>query len=178
MKALTIWQPWASLLADGEKRFETRSWATSYRGPIAIHAAAISVPGVLKKTFPHGELEGHPDCQARRVLLKSLSEAFKDYAPIEDIMGFMGELPIGEVIAAAELVGCHRIVLHGGRELSVASPGWLETERGIYEPTEQELTFGNWTRGRYAWEFTNMKMIAPTPAKGRQGLWNWEGEAT
>lgn len=39
MKALTIWQPWASLLVSGQKKYETRSWATDYRGPIAIHAA-------------------------------------------------------------------------------------------------------------------------------------------
>lgn len=36
MKAITIWQPWASLLAYGGKQFETRSWATSYRGPMDI----------------------------------------------------------------------------------------------------------------------------------------------
>ncbi len=40
MKALSLWQPWASLVADGTKRVETRSWRTSHRGPIAIHAAA------------------------------------------------------------------------------------------------------------------------------------------
>lgn len=39
MKALTLWQPWASLCAIGAKRFETRSWTTSYRGELAIHAA-------------------------------------------------------------------------------------------------------------------------------------------
>ena len=39
MKAITVWQPWASLLVSGRKRYETRSWATTYRGPIAIHAA-------------------------------------------------------------------------------------------------------------------------------------------
>ena len=39
MKALTIWQPWASLIAAGLKRYETRSWATDYRGLLAIHAA-------------------------------------------------------------------------------------------------------------------------------------------
>ncbi len=43
MKAITIWQPWASLLACGAKQYETRSWATSYRGPIAIHAAKKNV---------------------------------------------------------------------------------------------------------------------------------------
>jgi len=40
VKALTLHQPWASLIAVGAKRIETRSWSTSYRGPLAIHAAA------------------------------------------------------------------------------------------------------------------------------------------
>ena len=39
IKALTLWQPHASLVAVGAKTNETRSWATSYRGPLAIHAA-------------------------------------------------------------------------------------------------------------------------------------------
>lgn len=38
MKAITIHQPYAQLIADGHKRYETRHWTTSYRGPIAIHA--------------------------------------------------------------------------------------------------------------------------------------------
>lgn len=38
-RALTIWQPWASLIAAGVKRVETRSWATSYRGTLLVHAA-------------------------------------------------------------------------------------------------------------------------------------------
>ena len=39
MKALSLWQPWASLIAVGAKRFETRGWATAYRGPLVICAA-------------------------------------------------------------------------------------------------------------------------------------------
>lgn len=39
MKAITLWQPWATLIALGEKPYETRSWPTSYRGKIAIHAS-------------------------------------------------------------------------------------------------------------------------------------------
>lgn len=39
MKALSLWQPWATLMALGSKRIETRSWSTKYRGPLAIHAA-------------------------------------------------------------------------------------------------------------------------------------------
>ena len=38
IRGLTIIQPWASYLADGEKQYETRSWAIGYRGLIAIHA--------------------------------------------------------------------------------------------------------------------------------------------
>lgn len=40
MKALTIWQPWASLILSGHKTVENRSWTTRHRGPLAIHAAA------------------------------------------------------------------------------------------------------------------------------------------
>ena len=39
MRALTLTQPWATLVVGGLKYVETRSWATSYRGPLAIHAA-------------------------------------------------------------------------------------------------------------------------------------------
>lgn len=38
MKALTICQPYAELIACGEKRVENRTWATSYRGELLIHA--------------------------------------------------------------------------------------------------------------------------------------------
>lgn len=39
MKAITLWEPWATLVALKIKRWETRSWWTGYRGPLAIHAA-------------------------------------------------------------------------------------------------------------------------------------------
>ena len=39
MKALTVCQPWAWLIIHGPKRWENRSWKTSYRGPLGIHAA-------------------------------------------------------------------------------------------------------------------------------------------
>jgi len=39
MKALSLWQPSASLMAIGAKKIETRSWGTTYRGLVAIHAA-------------------------------------------------------------------------------------------------------------------------------------------
>ena len=38
MKVLTIKQPWATLIMQGDKRFEFRSWQTKYRGDLLIHA--------------------------------------------------------------------------------------------------------------------------------------------
>ena len=38
MKALTIKQPWASLIIEGYKKYEFRSWKTNYRGKVLIHA--------------------------------------------------------------------------------------------------------------------------------------------
>lgn len=39
MKVISIIQPWATLIAMGEKKFETRSWSTKYRGELAIHSS-------------------------------------------------------------------------------------------------------------------------------------------
>ncbi len=46
LRALTIRQPWASLVVEGRKWLETRSWPTRYRGPLAIHA------GVARGGYP------------------------------------------------------------------------------------------------------------------------------
>lgn len=43
MKVITLWQPWATLLAAGKKKCETRSWKTNYRGEILIHAGKKNV---------------------------------------------------------------------------------------------------------------------------------------
>lgn len=39
-KAITLWQPWATFMAMGVKRNETRGWSTRHRGSLAIHASA------------------------------------------------------------------------------------------------------------------------------------------
>lgn len=38
MKILTLKQPWATLVAEGYKKYEFRTWKTNYRGEILIHA--------------------------------------------------------------------------------------------------------------------------------------------
>ena len=59
MKALTIRQPWATLIMLGVKRYEFRSWKTKFRGEDLIHAGkGIDKEAVerLKKYLPEGEL--------------------------------------------------------------------------------------------------------------------------
>jgi activating signal cointegrator 1 len=39
MKAISLWQPWASAMARGDKHNETRSWPISHRGDLLICSA-------------------------------------------------------------------------------------------------------------------------------------------
>ena len=39
MKAISLWQPWASLVVEGYKDVENRPWRSFYRGPLLIHAS-------------------------------------------------------------------------------------------------------------------------------------------
>lgn len=58
MKAITIIEPWASLLVFGPKQYETRTWPTSYRGPLAIHAGK-SKAGLKLMRSAAGIILGH-----------------------------------------------------------------------------------------------------------------------
>lgn len=46
IRAITIWEPYASCLAQNIKKIETRNWKTKYRGLLLIHAASrrLSTP--------------------------------------------------------------------------------------------------------------------------------------
>ena len=49
MKVLTIKEPWATLIIDGYKKYEFRSWKTKYRGKILIHAGLTLEKDNLEK---------------------------------------------------------------------------------------------------------------------------------
>lgn len=84
MKAISLWQPWASLVSLGIKKIETRSWRTNYRGPLAIHAS---------KRFWREDRQVARDYPA-------FAEALND-------AGFkVADLPLGCVIAVCEIVDC------------------------------------------------------------------------
>lgn len=167
MKALTIWQPWASLIACGAKRYETRSWPTKYRGPIAIHAA-VKDPNKLP-------------LQGKEALERAVREEID--AGRCPTWCFM---PTGAVIATAELVNVWHIVYHPGpnvdkaRHIDIGAESMTEDKHDphfgdYFVPTDKEIILGDWTPGRYAWELANVKVLPePIQVKGKQGLWNFE----
>ena len=48
MKVLSITEPYATLIKDGIKKIETRSWKTNYRGKLYIHASSTKIPKKYK----------------------------------------------------------------------------------------------------------------------------------
>ncbi len=136
MKAITLTQPWATLVALGAKQYESRSWSTRYRGPIAIHAAK-GFPGWARETC--------------------YDQPFLDVLTAARIGP--ATFPLGKVIATAEIA-----------EILPTGPGRLFPAR----LSDQELAFGDYSEGRYAWQFVNVQPLPePVPAKGALGLWEW-----
>lgn len=82
MKALSVRQPWAELIARGEKTVEVRSWATSYRGPLLICAGAAWHPLGVKL---HGRIgaRGAAVCVVQLVDCRPITAADSDAAKIE-----------------------------------------------------------------------------------------------
>lgn len=88
MRALTIRQPWASLIAFGYKRTETRSWNTKIRGAIAIHAGTAT-PCRIGQTIEVGPFTVERD---RSGLLLRGTQLAWPY-----------RLPLGAVVAVGDL---------------------------------------------------------------------------
>ena len=91
MKVLTIKQPWATLIMQGDKKYEFRSWQTKYRGEVLIHAgksvdkeAIKRLEKYLPENLPLGKILGKVrlvDCikmspEFKEMLLKENSEIY------------------------------------------------------------------------------------------------------
>lgn len=48
MKVLSLTEPYATIIKEGKKTIETRSWKTSYRGKLYIHASSTKIPKEYK----------------------------------------------------------------------------------------------------------------------------------
>lgn len=144
MKAITLTQPWASLVSEGAKRFETRSWSTRYRGPLAIHAAAGFPPGARAL------------CAVAPFHLPLLGITL---APARDLERWpQTVLPLGALIGIT----------------------WLEDVTPVEDVREllddDELAFGDYSDGRYAWKLREPESFAPVTVRGHLGLWNVDDE--
>lgn len=84
MKVLTIKQPWADLIVTGVKDIENRTWKTSYRGRILIHASKVPCSREELEAYTLPVLKGNVD--------------IKNYKP--------GQLACGTIIGSVELVDC------------------------------------------------------------------------
>lgn len=69
MKAITLKQPWATLIAEGLKEYEFRSWKINYRGEILIHAGK-TVDKEAMERFKHLDLEYPKSRIVARVIIK------------------------------------------------------------------------------------------------------------
>lgn len=111
MRCISLHQPWAWLVAQGLKRFETRSWPTNYRGPLAIHAAKR--PAVLDEC----------NLDVRAALYRSSHRG-------------LSTLPYGCIVCTVELVNCYAIkdtsFIRDGIALGLITP--MEEYFGDYTP--------------------------------------------
>lgn len=149
VRALTLTQPWATLVAIGAKRFETRSWGTKYRGPLAIHAA--------KGLGPVGGAAGLDILCRTEPFLSVLREHFGTGTPLADA------LPFGAIVATCTLGDVLPTPTYG-RPLP-----WINVDA----LSARERAFGDYSEGRYAWLLRDVRMLAtPIPCRGALGLWD------
>lgn len=143
MKAITLWEPWATLWIHGAKLFETRPWRTHHQGPIAVHAAVKWESWQRELCFEEPfysalvEIAGHEE--------RSVPDPIPQHR--------------GCILGVGRLVGCHNIDARFRTTVGMAHG-------------QQELEFGDWDDGRYAWELVDRQLLeVPKPWRGSQGVW-------
>lgn len=149
IKAISLWQPWATAWVLGLKRGETRHWAPMlkraiYRGPLAVHAALAERDPVTRESIRDWFDRRMEDCRQSR-------EAFAR-AGIKE----WSDLPRGAMLGLCTLDDVRPSILCGPHN-------------------SLEASWGDYSRGRFIWLPANMTALkTPIPCKGRQGLFNWE----
>ena len=151
MKALTIWQPWASLIIAGAKRYEFRKWdyRKRYRTiecqRIVIHAGARRmVPAELRDILDRLESgETGLDIRAARPIV---------------------ERALTEPQAFPLAAGLGTAILQKPRPVGQLFAGVIDSDR---------IDHSKW-----AWPLVEIKAFEPiVPARGMQGFWEWREAA-
>ena len=99
MKAISIKQPWASLIVHGIKDIENRTWATKYRGKVLIHASGTwfkypNSDSTLGDLFTDFQWE-----KIRENYVKNLYSILEPKAIID-------RLPTSAIIGEVEIIDC------------------------------------------------------------------------
>jgi len=144
MKALSLWQPWATLWAMGLKLNETRSRGLSHRGLLAVHAAKkwAMFQQELICTPPFREVLGQ---------LAGIPDGASEHEYLRDVVKV---LPLGAMVGQVHIADCMKI-----------------TESVRRQVTGRELAFGDYTPGRIAIVANgHLKYSKPLPWRGAQGL--------
>jgi hypothetical protein len=132
MKALTIQQPFATLIAIGAKRIETRSWSTNHRGPIAIHCSSN-----FPKGYEHLCLDGP--------FIKALTAGKVSNGDLHDQRG--------KIVATANLCAVERVGnfnVPGGQEFEFGNfehgryMWYLKDVKRLAAPVAMKGTQGLW----------------------------------
>jgi hypothetical protein len=142
LKALTLTQPWASLIAIGAKRIETRSWRTDYRGALAIHAAREG-----RSTWQDIADTSGP------AFVDRLSAAGFTRATIP---GPWKGLPYGSIIAVVRLADCVRVESLERQPITVYEHAFGNYKPGRYAWLLEDLR----------------PLTKPIPCRGYQQLWS------
>lgn len=140
--ALSLWQPWASLIDIGAKPEETRSWPAPQwliGKRLAIHAA--------KKPIEQATAD-LPDL-VMETMVRALVKAKID--PMN--------LPLGKVVCTAVLTGCGRVVRR--------EDGHVIDHGGRRSPINH---FGDFGIGRWLWYLDKIERVEPFAVTGRQGV--------
>lgn len=149
MKALSIWQPHASLITTGDKLFETRHWTTKVRGDILIHAA-------LEQRDLVQLFRGHEETRAR--YFQALEPILNGNSPSawwKAKKSIIANLPLGKLVGIATL----------------SQPLLIGAEISSMEAMLKGNGWGNFLPGRFAWPLSNVRrFVTPIPWKGRQGF--------
>lgn len=107
MKAISLWQPWATLLVHGIKRHETRSWAAPHWGPVIIHAAKrwtqqqrkfCQHPKVAEAIRRAGYMNAELLPRGGLVGVVEVVNCVRDTAPPSELEGLLGEFGPGRFV--------------------------------------------------------------------------------
>jgi hypothetical protein len=172
MKAISLWQPWASLIACGAKPYETRSWAPPpdlIGQTIAIHAAKKIDKGAaaFAEELVYGQ-HGHD-------LGDKLEASWGGDETCDGLMGKFGQavMPIGCVVCTERLDAVFQLgEIAEGTAVPAARVVRRLTSRSMPECFTVRIDgFGDYAPGRWAWLLRDVRPLTPPPpARGAQGI--------